>query len=559
MTDPAPPASELRDPPLVPARIVNEHVYCPRLAWLEWEAQAFTDNVDTAEGREQHRGVDRPRGTLGDPADDGGAPAFHDVTSVRLSSERLGVVGVVDRVATDDGAVMPVEVKRGRPYDPPDRPLRDPELAQLTAQVLLLRDAGYRVERAAVFFGETRTRHDVPIPDDAEAWISRIVTEVRSNAARATPPPPLVDSPKCPRCSLVSVCLPDETNLVAGRRPKPPRRLMAGANAATPLYVTTPCARIRKDGGRLILEVDGEKIDSRRMIDVSQVAVFGNATVTAAALRACLEQDIPVLWFTHGGWLVGHAGAHGGSWVQRRLAQYAAHVASDISVPAAIVNGKIRNQRTMLRRLASPGEPVLREMAALAKKAGDASTIERLIGIEGAAARTYFAHFGAMLKVAAADGFVFTGRNRRPALDPVNATLSFTYGLLVRDCTAALVAAGLDPQVGLLHRPQFGRPSLALDLAEEFRPLIGDSATINGFNNRELGDDSFITRGGAVGLTRSGRRQVISAYERRMGHEITHPLFGYRVTYRRALEVQARLLAAVLEGQFEEYRAFVTR
>lgn len=556
MTDPA---SELRDPPLVPARIINEHVYCPRLAWLEWEAQAFTDNVDTVEGREQHRAVDRPRGRVASPGDDGEAPPVGDVTSVRLSSNRLGIVGVVDRLAADDGTVVPVEVKRGRPIDDPRGPLREPELAQLTAQVLLLRDAGYRVDRAAVFFGETRTRHDVPIPDDAEAWISQIVSEVRANAAHPTPPPPLVDSPKCPRCSLVSICLPDETNVVTGRQPQAPRRLMAGASAATPLYVTTPRARVRKDGGRLILEVDGEKLDSRRMIDVSQLAVFGNATVTAAALRACLERDIPVLWFTHGGWLVGHAAPHGGSWVQRRLAQYAAHMAADASVPAAMVSGKIRNQRTMLRRLARPDPTVLRDLAALARKASDAVSIESLIGIEGAAARTYFTHFDSMLKTGAASSFAFTGRNRRPALDPVNATLSFSYGLLVRDCTAALVAAGLDPQVGLLHRPQFGRPSLALDLAEEFRPLVGDSVTVGAFNNGELAAGAFVERAGAVGLTRAGRRQVIAAYERRMGHEIRHPHFGYRVTYRRALEVQARLLAAVLEGQFDEYRPFVTR
>lgn len=552
------PASELRDAPLVPARIVNEHVYCPRLAWLEWEAQAFTDNLETVQGREQHRAVDRPMGVLAKPGEDGDAPPFHDVTSLRLSSERLGVVAVVDRVASEDGSVIPVEVKRGRPGPDPDHPLRDPELAQLSAQALLLREAGYRVDRGAVFFGETRTRHDVELPANAEEWIEEIVREVRENAASPVPPPPLVDSPKCPRCSLVSVCLPDETNWVSGEVTARPRRLIAGANPALPLYVTSPKAIVRKDGGRLVLEISGEKVDSRRLLDISHVAIYGNGTLTAAALRACLETDIPVLWFTHGGWLKGHAVPNGGSWVQRRLAQYSEHQSGSTRVPAAMVSGKIRNQRTMLRRLGAAPDAVLQRLRELSGSAAQATEAASLIGLEGAAARAYFEQFPTMLKSSDVE-FAFTGRNRRPALDPVNSVLSFVYGLLVRDCTVALVAAGLDPQIGLLHRPQFGRPSLALDLAEEFRPLVGDSTTLNAFNNGELSASSFVERGGAVGLTPAGRRQVIAGYERRLAHEIKHPLFGYAVTYRRAIEVQARLLAAVIEGQFDAYRPFVTR
>lgn len=557
-------AADAASPALVPARIVNEHVYCPRLAWLEWEAQAFTDNLDTVEGREHHRAVDRPVGKLPPPPADGqlvdeGVEPFASVTSVRLSSERLGVVAVIDRVESADGAVVPVETKRGVPGPEPGKPLRDPELAQLTAQALLLREHGYRVDHGAVFFAGTRTKHRVELPAEPEPWLAEIVDQVRANANCSTPPEPLVDSPKCPRCSLVSVCLPDESNLLGARAQQRPRRLIAADSPAKPLYVSTPKALVRKRGGRLILEVGGEQLDSRRMLDVSQVALYGNATITAAALRACLDEDVPVLWFTHGGWLVGHAVPHGGAWVQRRVAQYRLADVASVTIPAAMINGKIRNQRTMLRRLGGDrAAAVLPTLKALAVSASEAGSIETLLGIEGAAARSYFSVFDAMLRQQGS-AFTFAGRNRRPALDPVNATLSFSYGLLVRDATAALVAAGLDPQVGLLHRPQFGRPSLALDLAEEFRPLVGDSVTITALNNGELREASFVSRGGAVGLSQGGRRALIGTYERRMAQELTHPLFGYSVSYRRALELQARLLAAVVEGQFDEYRPLVTR
>jgi CRISPR-associated protein Cas1 len=154
---------------------------------------------------------------------------------------------------------------------------------------------------------------------------------------------------------------------------------------------------------------------------------------------------------------------------------------------------------------------------------------------------------------------MFVGRNRRPPTDPVNAMLSFAYALLVRDTSVACLAAGLDPQVGLMHRPRFGRPSLALDLAEEFRPLVGNSTVITAINNGEIRALDFVRRGGAVALTETGRRRMVRAYERRVAITLEHPLYGYRVSYHRAMELQARQLAAVVEGQLTKYRPLTTR
>ncbi len=220
-----------------------------------------------------------------------------------------------------------------------------------------------------------------------------------------------------------------------------------------------------------------------------------------------------------------------------------------------------------------------------------AVSLEQLLGIEGAAARDYFASFALMFKtnggreldtepleeeassaggVAESAGdappetqswtrFDFAKRNRRPPRDPVNALLSFVYAMLAKDLLATLVGVGLDPYLGFYHQPRYGRPALALDLMEEFRPLVADSVVINLINNGEVRPSDFITRAGACALTPRGRKQMLEAYERRLDALVTHPHFGYAISYRRIFEVQARLLARHLTGEINFYPAFCTR
>jgi CRISPR-associated protein Cas1 len=155
--------------------------------------------------------------------------------------------------------------------------------------------------------------------------------------------------------------------------------------------------------------------------------------------------------------------------------------------------------------------------------------------------------------------FDFKTRNRRPPRDPVNALLSMAYSLLARDCTIAAYAVGFDPYIGLFHQPRFGRPALALDMMEEFRPLIADSAVLTAINNRMVTPDDFVQAGDAVNLSASGRKRFLFAYEKRMSDIVTHPVFDYKVSYRRAIELQFRLLARTLTGEIERYMPFMTR
>ncbi|MGD0686076.1 MAG: CRISPR-associated endonuclease Cas1 [Streptosporangiaceae bacterium] len=543
-------------PELVPARMLNEYAYCPRLFFLEWVDSLWASNADVAEGDRRHRRVDAGGGAAPLP-DEGEVKAAR---SVELSSERLGIVAKLDLLEAAGGGVMPVDLKKGRPAL--DGTAWEADAIQICAQVLLLREHGYACERGEIFYAETRRRVPVETTPELMARTLEVVAEARSAATRLVPPPPLQSSPKCPRCSLVGICLPDETNLLARRNDGPPRRLIASDPDSAPLYVTEPGSMVGVDGGRLTVSKRREPLASMRLIDVLHVCAYGNVQVSAQALRSLFERDIDVFHFSYGGWLLGMTTGLPSKNVMLRIRQTTAAARGEIDAPRRMIAGKIRNCRVLLRR--NGGESVARtvgQLAALAQQAERATGLPELLGIEGVAARLYFEAFPALVERATElPGVAFTGlRNRRPPTDVVNCLLSFCYGMLTKEVMAACLAVGFDPYVGLLHRPRFGRPALALDLAEEFRPLLADSTVLTVINNREIGGSDLLVRAGAVTLTGEGRKAVIRAWERRMTTQVRHPLFGYTVSYRRAVELQARILAAHLVGELPQYEPLVTR
>jgi CRISPR-associated protein Cas1 len=199
-------------------------------------------------------------------------------------------------------------------------------------------------------------------------------------------------------------------------------------------------------------------------------------------------------------------------------------------------------------------------MAELLARVPHAQNAGVLLGLEGQAAALYFANFGRMLKAKAPGaGFDFTVRNRRPPRDPVNALLSFAYALLAKDCFSAACTVGFDPYQGFYHAGRHGRPSLALDLMEEFRPVIADSVVLSLINNGMVVESDFLTWRDACQLTDAGRAGFFKAYEQRKATEVTHPVFGYKMSYGRMLEVQARMLAAFVRGELPRYVGFTVR
>ena len=570
-----PETQDHKDETLVPARMVNEWVYCPRLAYLEWVEGEWAESKDTVEGKRVHKRVDEGRGQL--PASDEMSKELSRTHAVTLSSKRLGVIAKMDVVEICDGTAMPVDFKKSkRPHIAAGA--YEPERVQICIQAMVLEDNGYRVDEGALWYAGSRERVRVILDHDLRTKTLEAIEELRSAAANRRRPPPLEDSPKCVHCSLAGICLPDETNLFKKassfkKEASSIRPLNPSDDSALPLYVQTPGARLRKSGECLVVETQEETIEVP-MIDVSQVSLFGPVSVTTPALHRLMRDEIPVSWFSMGGWFLGHTFGTGNGNVAVREAQYRTAFDEErrLRFACELIEAKVQNSRTMLRRNWRPDkddgskDDVLSRMKRTVQRVSSAKDEQQLLGIEGQAAAIYFSCFENMLAVSGKESgkennmdFSFTKRNRRPPTDPVNAMLSLAYALLTRIFTTMLSATGLDPYMGLYHRPRHGRPALSLDLMEPFRSIIADSCVIQVINNGEINLNDFIFNGPACSLKPIGRKTFIAAFERRMEQETTHPLFGYRVSMRRLIEVQARLLARHLQGEIETYPHYLPR
>ncbi len=574
----APPAG-VDDVP-VPARMVNEWVYCPRLAYLEWVDGEWADNADTAQGRRAHARVDAPKGALPPPADTGeDAPPFR-AQAVEISSERLGLVAKLDLVEDDDGHVSPVDYKKGR------RPhvaggAYEPERVQLCVQALILEDNGYRVRSGFLWFAASRERVPVVFDADLRARTLSAVSELRLALGTRRIPPPLENSPKCHRCSLLTICLPDEVTFVrTGALPRSPPPAQSGAR---PLYVQQPGARVGKDADTLTISPppprhgqDGRDDDAgpgvpsvRRVPigDVSELILAGPVGLSTPALHALIRAEVPVAWMTSGFWFLGATGIRGPRSAAGRLGQYRVRESTSerLAIARGLIEAKVRNQRTILRRNwrgdEAAREGVLGRLRHLVARIPHAPDSAGLMGLEGEAAALYFRSWSSMLneRSASLPAFAFERRSRRPPADPVNACLSLCYALLTRLVASALEIAGLDPWCGILHADRPGRPSLALDLMEPFRPIFSDSTVLTVLNTAEIGPGDFVSVGPGCNLTTHGRRTLIQAFERRLDQEVTHPAFGYEITMRQLVQVQARLLARLLKGEISHLPHYMPR
>jgi CRISPR-associated endonuclease Cas1/CRISPR-associated protein Cas4 len=558
---PAPTATG--ETPLVPVRMINEYVYCPRLAFLEWVDGEWANSGDTEEGRRVHVRVDAGGGRLPDPAGIDEKPDFV-ARSVLLGSERLGIIGRMDLIEAEDGAVTPVDTKKGkRPHVAEGA--HEPERVQVCAQALILEDAGYTVAEGAIWYAGSRERVRVVLDEALRARTRAAIAELRLTAAAGRLPPPLVDSPKCVKCSLAGICLPDQVGFF--QRDVVPRPLNPSADTALPLYVQEPGARVSKSGEVLVVTGDETKREVP-IADISELVLHGPVALTTPTVIELLGRNIPITYASLGGKVLGHTVSTGHHNVGLRMAQYRAAFDERrcLAFARGLVAAKIRNTRVFLRRNFKEGceaerDAALEAMSRLADRAMHAPTQGELLGMEGEAAARYFRQFTTMFGEAARSfpDFAFEKRTRRPPADPVNAMLSFAYSLLTRTWLTTLSAVGFDPYLGFYHRPRFARPALALDMMEPFRPILCDSVVIQVVNNAEVKADGFVCAGPSVNLKPHARRAFIAAYERRLEQEVTHPHFGYRVSMRRLLEVQARLLARHLLGEIETYPHYLVR
>lgn len=555
--------SECEERPLVPARMLNEWAYCPRLAALEWVHGEWADSDDTTEGHRAHAKADTARAPALPEPEALGDRAMKS-RRLLLGSPALGMTAKIDLLETEDGVVTPVDIKKGkRPHI--EHNARLPERVQVAAQVLLLRDAGYRCDRGALWFAGSRERVDVIVDDELEQLTLDGAEGLLAVTEHGVLPEPLVDSPKCTRCSLRAICLPDEVNWFRGGgvAATPPPAM----KPSRPLYVQLPGAWIGKEGEVLRIGRDRETLKEIALAEVSDVVLAGRISLSTPAVHELLRRDIPISWMSGGFWFLGSTGGQGPKSARVRTAQYRAADSSDRRLVFArgLLAAKVRNQRTMLRRGWRGDEDAkataLTALGRLIKRIEAETDTDRMRGYEGDAAATYFRAIPSLFtkSVSSLPEFDFERRNRRPPADPVNACLSFGYALLTSTWTAALTTVGLDPWKGLWHAERPGRPSLSLDMIEPYRPILADSAVLTALNNGELNPRDFVFSGGGCNLSDDGRRTLIAVYERRLDQETTHPVFGYSVSMRRLLQVQARLLARWLLDEIPSYPHYVPR
>lgn len=533
------------DKQLTPVRMLAQYAYCPRLAYLEWVQKEWKDNYFTEHGRYVHRRVD----AYSEAAE---APTTR---SLNLGAPGERLVTKLDVLEQNDGVGAPVEYKRGKaPRDGP----RFSEKVQLCAQGLVLKENGWTSEAGYLYYSGSNQRVKVQFDDDLIATTRGLNQEMIEKFAAGAIPPPLVGDNRCSDCSLNGICLPEEVNFLR-RASQSVRPLWALHEEGHPLHVTEHGSKVGISGDELTVKTKGELVGKVRLMETSQINLHGNVQITTQAVRACARVGLPIFYFSYGNWFTASLTGMPHKNVELRQAQYRAAFDPEKSLTLArsFTTSKIANQRVLLRRNARGiGTTVLEEMKRLRIKATQTDSIESLLGVEGLAAKHYFGSFPKMLK---SDDINFEGRDRRPPRNPANAVLSFCYAVLCKEATVALHRVGLDPYQGFFHQPRYGRPSLALDLMEEFRPLIADSVTLTLFNTQRLTNDDFFFAGMGCSLKKAAKKRLLAAFENRMSEELTHPIFGYKASYRRTLTLQARLLGRFLLGEIADYPGLETR
>jgi len=324
------------------------------------------------------------------------------------------------------------------------------------------------------------------------------------------------------------------------------------------LYLSEQQSIVKKRDGYLIVQYPGP--DKRKievpLIKVSQVVVSGDVTLTTPAIHTLLEAGIEICFLSMYGHFRGRLSPPVAKNALLRKAQYRNHADPELAlkVAQACVRGKLENMRTILLRSNRQlqDEEVTRAAAAIQRMVREVEKTQRvgsLLGIEGNGSASYFGVFGKLLR----NPMGFSHRRRRPPTDPVNAMLSLGYTLLQHQVSSAIQVVGFDPYTGFLHQTRHGKPALALDLMEEFRPIIADSVVLNVVNHRILTEQDFKEEFGVVNLKPEGRKKFYAKFEERLTEELQHPRFEYRTTYRRCMELQARLLGKYLTEEIPAY------
>ena len=495
---------------MLPISLVANTVFCPRRTWLESTGEVVA-SFNMEAGQAAHSRVDSA------------ASSGQQRRSVQVEDLAWGVYGKCDVVDVDDGTVEVVEFKATPGKREPK--VSDANRIQLALQRRGLEAQGHVVSSQRVYFTNHRCSVPVKVDDELLAEAHRLVELTREIVEGDTAPEPLLDDPRCRFCSHSGVCLPEE------RRWAPVKRVQVSDPHGEILHLTAPGARASLRRGRVIIQKGDEDLTDLPIERVAGIVVHGNVDLSTALVREGLFRGISIVWCSGRGRVIGFGRSASSPNGGGRAIQLHTSLTGDMDLANELIASKISNQATLLRRNAKHDcSERVKELRALAGRAASASTVEELLGQEGRAARVYFEAFPAMLSDAKWVRDSWPGRHGRGAVDPLNVALNYAYGLLLSDVVRAVHACGLDPHLGFVHSSARNKPALALDLMEQFRPLLADSAVMTAVNNGELTQDSFCQGLRDHRLTDSGRRTVTASFERRISQEFNHPVFKYKVS-----------------------------
>lgn len=549
--------------PFLPVRRLHNYSYCPRLCYFQWVENVFVDNADTALGDAVHQRVDLPdKVSL-----DGILGLKGRITrSLELSSEKYHLTGVIDLLEQDEqGDCHIIDYKKGHPWRDAQGQYcaKSYDAIQLAAYALLLEEHGFVVRTARIYYAEAKVHVGVELSAELRDECLTLIRDCFSMAESELCPPPLHHSGRCEYCSLYPVCLPKESE--AWQEPSMASESIMQApmpkhDYGEILVVQNREAYVSLRGGRIRVCVKKEELTSHPIEQLQALYLYGAIQVSSQALQALISRGCVVSHFSAAGRFIGLSHGMPSSGIDARMGQYKLwdNQEQRLHIAQELIRCKIHNQRVNLMRNGDVLSSLLKEMANLRDSCKVQLDLDSLRGVEGRAAAIYFSQFSSMLKSDIPE-FDIQFRNRRPPKDPVNALLSLAYSILSKELAGIAYSIGLDPFLGFFHSPRYGRPALALDMMEEFRPLIADSVAITLINRGEIAanDFEYTTRG--VVLKDDARRQFWRAWARRMDTEVTHPSFSYRMSYRRMMIVQMRQFWRFCRGDVSNFKGFTTR
>lgn len=548
---------------LIPISYLNAYVYCPRRFYLEFVRGMFEDNLHTEEGRSRHEIVDA-RGKEGRAVK---KEEYIHRRSVMWKSDRLGITGRLDLLEEDgSGEVYPVEYKKG--YKPRGREPWLNDRVQLCAQGLLMEENGLPYPgKGYLYYIASKARVEVPFDASLRNETLKIIEAGLALACKEELPPPISNRNQCFACSLYPICLPEEEEVIRGRKVNAkcilPRRLEDQV-----LYVDKLGAYLSLSDRQIVVKAPGGEVLGEVSLEhLQEVVLCGPVQMSTQLLHSCLYNQIPVHYVSLRGHYIGVASPSLHRHGLLRESQWRAHFSPAFSLKIAqnIVQAKLASSRTLLMRYLrdQKKEPedsqLIDQLKRLIRQTETTLDLDSLRGFEGMGGKLYFQQFQRFIKPVQQELFAFDGRVKRPPNNPVNALLSFGYSLLAKDCVGAALRVGLDPYCGYYHIMKYGRPSLALDIMEYFRQPIVDSMVITAINNGVFSAKDFLIYQGTCYLNERGRKKFIGQYEMRKKDHVTHPLFQYRMSYERTIELQYRILGKYLLGDIEEYTGFRIR